>query len=224
MIVPAGSKGDESPKSTITPVFFPAPCHVTFAPVLMQTTPSFGKFGMFGITAAPCHRQRALPPERRASHPIHRCSQQYKVAQNADWYKRTFSLSCHSPRCHPPLPTTEATTNYTPSPEFSCDTSVAHRLPLGLGPPTPSGYTLEELYEILPVSSIVTRAATVLIHALSAFPIEYIHESPSIFAQFDLELSLLVNDKLRRGEQFARALAFVGVIQVEFAGGQVKCG
>src|SRR5580658_319886 len=59
MIVPDGSNGDESPKSTIKPVFLPAPCHVTLAPVLMQTAPSFGKFATFGVTDA------SLPPSTR---------------------------------------------------------------------------------------------------------------------------------------------------------------
>jgi hypothetical protein len=58
-IVPEGSKGDEAAKSTIKPVFLPAPCHVTVVPDLMQIGESFGKPGMLGVTDA------SLPPPVR---------------------------------------------------------------------------------------------------------------------------------------------------------------
>src|SRR5271165_3718712 len=59
MIVPEGSKGDDAPKSTMMPVFFPSPCQVTLVPALMQSTDSFGKFGRLGVTDA------SVPPPTR---------------------------------------------------------------------------------------------------------------------------------------------------------------
>src|SRR5580692_4917340 len=64
-MVPGGSKGEESLKSTMRPVFLPAPCQVTFAPVWMHITASFGKFATLGVTDAP------VPPPTRLTSSTH---------------------------------------------------------------------------------------------------------------------------------------------------------
>src|SRR5277367_4783283 len=65
IIVPEGSKGELVAKSTITPVFLPAPCHVTLAPDAMHSTAPFGKSGIFDLTAA------EEPPEARLTSRTH---------------------------------------------------------------------------------------------------------------------------------------------------------
>jgi hypothetical protein len=66
------------------------------------------------------------------------------------------------------------------------------------------------------------RAASVLIDARRALPIEHIYQVPSVLIEFDLKLALLVDSKLAGWIQYARALALVRVVQIELTAGEIE--
>lgn len=66
------------------------------------------------------------------------------------------------------------------------------------------------------------QAASVLVDAWRALPIEHIYEVPGILIEFDLKLALFVDRKLAGRIQDARALAPVRVVQVELSARKIE--
>jgi len=60
------------------------------------------------------------------------------------------------------------------------------------------------------------------VDAGSAFPIDDVNEFPGILIELELNLALFVHGQLASGIEDAGALALVGVVDVEFTGGEVK--
>src|SRR4029077_617223 len=60
------------------------------------------------------------------------------------------------------------------------------------------------------------------VDAGSAFPVDDIDQFPGILIELELNLALFVQGQLASGIENAGALALVGVVDVEFTGGEVK--
>jgi hypothetical protein len=65
-------------------------------------------------------------------------------------------------------------------------------------------------------------AAHLLVDAGCACPIEHIYQFPGILSKFNFKLTFLVNGKLARRIQYARALFLVTVVYVELSAGKIK--
>jgi hypothetical protein len=75
----------------------------------------------------------------------------------------------------------------------------------------------------LPITGEIAHPSTTdLLFGASAIPIDDVDKLPGISTQLELKLTLSVDDQLGSRVEDSAALLLVGIVQVNFAGGQIE--